>query len=59
MKVLLISIKNNGNLPPVIPIGMLYIAEALRLHNYEFKMIDLNFHRRTYIPKYEFSQYID
>lgn len=44
MKVLLISMKNNVNLRPVIPIGMLYIAEALRLHNFEFKMIDLNFH---------------
>lgn len=53
MKILLISTRNNSDSAPVIPIGMLYIAEALRKKNYELKMIDLNFHKedKTLIRK--------
>ena len=42
MKVLLVAIPYKPAIP-IIPIGLLYIAQALGENGYEYKILDLNF----------------
>lgn len=44
MKVLLIPIPCGDNMLPLVPIGVLYIADHLRKQGFECKILDLNFH---------------
>lgn len=47
MKILLVSLQTKALSFPVIPLGLLYIANCLERNNYSYEIIDLNFYSST------------